>query len=183
MQGDTVTYDYRAMTDKLAKRWHLGATQTAPRTFCGVDLYNRTDKDGFEAVADLTRIDCGACRRMARYRVDVLGEAEKVPAVRKPRGNAEPAKPAAKTGTRTRKTAPAKPAATAGSAHEGDGGRQAPAEPAARKTRKSRATRSAELSEAARAKRELTVLDGPDAADNLLGAVEGEFGPVDGAAK
>ncbi len=182
MQGDTTTYDYRAITDRLAKRIHLGAVQTGTRTFCGVDLYNRSDKDGFEAVADLTRIDCGACTRMARYRVDVLGEAEKVPAVRKPRGKAEPAKPAAKTGTRARKPAAVKPAA-AGSAHEGDGGRQAPAEPAARKRRPSRATRSAELSEAARAKRELTVLDGPDAAGNLLEAVEGEFGALGDAAK
>ncbi len=200
MRGDTIAYDYRAVTDRLAKRWHLGAVQTTTRAFCGTDLYNRTDKDGFEAVTDLARVDCGACRRMGRYKVDVLGQVEApVPAPRRGgRGgtpNANPAAIPAATGAglteaqaaemaaaaaeraadtngkpSTRK-GKAKPAA--GSGHEGDGGRQAPTTPGGRPRRQSRASRSAELAAAAKQERDETLA----ALEARIASELGEAGP------
>jgi hypothetical protein len=115
--------------------------------FCGTRLAPDAEH-GLKLDPDLALIDCGACKRTARYKADVLNGS---PAP-------EPAAPA------QRKTAARKPAAgktaagkaaakPAGSEHEGDGGRQAPSKPAAKK-RPTRASRNAELSAAAKAARD-----------------------------
>jgi hypothetical protein len=106
MNGDKISYTYRAATDSLSKRWHLGSLETLSRQFCGVPLAPSTEA-GLKLDADLTLIDCGACKRTARYKTDVqkwgvdadtgpraepasdLPAAAKVPAARKPRVKAK----------------------------------------------------------------------------------------------
>jgi hypothetical protein len=73
----TTIYHLRAITDELAARTHLGATEKGNRTWCGVDLLMKGDprfggryKDGtgFTASADLTLVDCKACQRGAAWK-------------------------------------------------------------------------------------------------------------------
>ena len=76
MTTTTTTYHLRAITDELAARTHLGATEKANRTWCGVDLMVKGDprfggryKDAaFTASTDLETVDCGACKRSAAWK-------------------------------------------------------------------------------------------------------------------
>ena len=71
------TYHLRAVTDDLASKVHLGATEKANRTWCGVDLLAKDDPrfggrykngTGFTASTDLETVDCGACKRGAAWK-------------------------------------------------------------------------------------------------------------------
>jgi hypothetical protein len=72
----TTTYHLRAVTDDLAARTHLGATERANRTWCGVKLIEKDDKRfggryadrPFTASTDLSAVDCGACKRSAAWK-------------------------------------------------------------------------------------------------------------------
>jgi hypothetical protein len=73
----TETYHLRALTDRLAARTHLGATERANLTWCGVQLLVKGDTrfggrykngDGYTASTDLSVIDCGACKRTAAWK-------------------------------------------------------------------------------------------------------------------
>jgi hypothetical protein len=73
----TETYHLRAVTDRLAARTHLGATERANLTWCGVPLLVKGDTrfggrykngDGYTASTDLSVIDCGACKRTAAWK-------------------------------------------------------------------------------------------------------------------
>lgn len=76
MTTTTTSYHLRAVTDHLAARTHLGATEKANRTWCGVDLLIKGDtrfggryKDRpFTASTDLGSVDCGACQRSAAWK-------------------------------------------------------------------------------------------------------------------
>ena len=77
MTTTTTTYHLRAVTDELAARTHLGATEMKNRTWCGVELLAKGDprfggryKDatGFTASTDLETVDCGACKRGAAWK-------------------------------------------------------------------------------------------------------------------
>jgi hypothetical protein len=72
----TTTYHLGAVTDDLAARTHLGATEKANRTWCGVDLLVKDDprfggryKDTvFTASTDLAAVDCRACKQSAAWK-------------------------------------------------------------------------------------------------------------------
>jgi hypothetical protein len=73
----TTTYHLRAITDDSIARVHLGATERANRTWCGVDLLVKGDlrfkerfKDGpgYTASTGLGAVDCGACQRTAAWK-------------------------------------------------------------------------------------------------------------------
>jgi hypothetical protein len=72
----TTTYHLRAVSDALAARTHLGATEKGNVTFCGVRLLVKDDprfggryKDRpFSASTDLETVDCGACKRGAAWK-------------------------------------------------------------------------------------------------------------------
>ena len=75
MTTTTTTYHLRAVTDELAARTHLGATEMKNRTWCGVDLLVKDDprfggrhRNGFTASTDLETVDCGACKRGAAWK-------------------------------------------------------------------------------------------------------------------
>ena len=76
MTTTTTTYHLRAVTDELAARTHLGATEKANLTFCGVKLLAKGDPrfggryadKPYTATDDLTAIDCRACQRTAYWR-------------------------------------------------------------------------------------------------------------------
>ena len=66
----------RAVTDVLAARTHLGATERANLTWCGVPLLVKGDTrfggrykngDGYTASTDLATVDCRACKRTAAW--------------------------------------------------------------------------------------------------------------------
>lgn len=94
MTTTTTTYHLRAVTDDLAARTHLGATEKANVTFCGVRLLVKGDprfggryKDAaFTASADLATVDCGACKRGAAWK----GRKGSTYAVRAPKAKAAP---------------------------------------------------------------------------------------------
>jgi hypothetical protein len=91
----TMTYHLRAVTDELAARTHLGATEKGNVTFCGVRLIEKGDKRfggrfkdrPFTASADLAAVDCGACRRGAAWKGAKGGE-YKIPAPKAARSGA-----------------------------------------------------------------------------------------------
>jgi hypothetical protein len=72
----TTTYHLRAVTDHLAARTHLGATEKGNVTFCGARLLVKDDKRfggrfkdrPFTASTDLAAVDCGACQRSAAWK-------------------------------------------------------------------------------------------------------------------
>ena len=72
----TTTYHLRAVTDHLAARTHLGATEKGNVTFCGARLLVKDDKRfggrfkdrPFTASTDLSAVDCGACQRGAAWK-------------------------------------------------------------------------------------------------------------------
>ena len=76
MTTTTTTYHLRAVTDDLAARTHLGATEKANVTFCGVKLIAKGDTrfggkyadKPFTATTELATIDCGACQRSAAWK-------------------------------------------------------------------------------------------------------------------
>lgn len=76
MTTTTTTYHLRAVTDDLAAKTHLGATEKGNVTFCGVRLLVKGDprfggryKDRpFTASTDLETVDCGACKRGAAWK-------------------------------------------------------------------------------------------------------------------
>ena len=76
MTTTTTTYHLTAVTDEAAARTHLGATEKAKVTFCGVRLLVKGDprfggryKDAaFTASTDLETVDCGACKRSAAWK-------------------------------------------------------------------------------------------------------------------
>jgi hypothetical protein len=78
----TTTYHLRAVTDHLAARTHLGATERDNLTFCGVRLIVKDDKRfggrfkdrPFTASADLSAVDCGACKRGAAWKGQKAGK-------------------------------------------------------------------------------------------------------------
>jgi hypothetical protein len=165
MNGDTTTYTYRAGSDKLAKRWHLASVETADHMFCGTRLAPDAEH-GLKLDENLMLIDCGACKRTARFKTDVQKWGVDAPAAEVPAQRETKTRKAA-----TRKTRTPKPLIdVVASEHEGDGGRQAPTKPAA-KRRPSRASRNAELSAAAKAKRD--AVDG--AAVKVRDEVSGEL--------
>lgn len=102
-----------AVKDRLAKKWHLGATELANKTACGVALYHPdhyrppTGEAGWQAEADLARVDCGSCKRQARYKTAIAGQ--------------YPTTAGAPSTTTRRRNA-----RRGTSTHEGDSGRQAP---------------------------------------------------------
>jgi hypothetical protein len=71
-----MTYHLRAVTDHLASKIHLGATEKGNVTFCGARLLVKDDKRfggrfkdrPFTATTDLAAIDCGACQRSAAWK-------------------------------------------------------------------------------------------------------------------
>jgi len=78
----TTTYHLRAITDQSIAKVHLGATERANRTWCGVDLLVKGDlrfkeqfKDGpgYTASTDLAAVDCGACKRTAAWKGQKAG--------------------------------------------------------------------------------------------------------------
>jgi len=72
----TTTYHLRAVTDHLAARTHLGATEKGNVTLCGARLLVKDDKRfggrfkdrPFTASTDLSTVDCGACKRGAAWK-------------------------------------------------------------------------------------------------------------------
>jgi len=76
MTTTTTTYHLRAVTDHLAARTHLGATEKGNVTFCGARLLVKDDKRfggrysdrPFTASTDLSAVDCGACKRGAAWK-------------------------------------------------------------------------------------------------------------------
>ena len=76
MTTTTTTYHLRAVTDHLASKIHLGATEKGNVTFCGARLLVKDDKRfggrfkdrPFTATTDLATIDCGACQRSAAWK-------------------------------------------------------------------------------------------------------------------
>ena len=76
MTTTTTVYHLRAVTDELAAKTHLGATEKGNRTWCGVDLLVKGDERfggryadrPFTASTDLTGVDCGACKRSAAWK-------------------------------------------------------------------------------------------------------------------
>ena len=76
MTTTTTTYHLRAVTDHLASKVHLGATEKGNVTFCGARLLVKDDKRfggrfkdrPFTATTDLATIDCGACQRSAAWK-------------------------------------------------------------------------------------------------------------------
>ena len=76
MTATTTTYHLRAVTDHLAARTHLGATEKGNVTLCGARLLVKDDKRfggrfkdrPFTASTDLSTVDCGACKRGAAWK-------------------------------------------------------------------------------------------------------------------
>ena len=72
----TTTFHLRAITDESITKVHLGATEKANRTWCGVDLLVKDDpRFGgrykgivYTASTDLETVDCGACKRSAAWK-------------------------------------------------------------------------------------------------------------------
>ena len=82
MTTTTTTYHLRAVTDGSIAKVHLGATERANRTWCGVDLLVKGDlrfkerfKDGpgYTASTGLAAVDCGACKRTAAWKGQKAG--------------------------------------------------------------------------------------------------------------
>ncbi len=78
----TTTYHLRAITDESIAKVHLGATERANRTWCGVYLLVKGDprfkeryKDGpgYTTSIDLGAVDCGACKRTAAWKGQKAG--------------------------------------------------------------------------------------------------------------
>ena len=78
MTTTTTTYHLLAVTDELAARTHLGATEKGNVTFCGVRLLIQGDTrfggkhgkgNGYTTAADLAAVDCKACQRTAAWKV------------------------------------------------------------------------------------------------------------------
>lgn len=74
----TTTYTLIAITDELAARTHLGATEKGNVTFCGVKLLTKGDTrfggkyakgNGYTTAADLAAVDCKACQRTAAWKI------------------------------------------------------------------------------------------------------------------
>jgi len=116
----TTTYHLRAVTDDATAKVHLGATEKANRTWCGVDLLAKDDprfggryKDGtgFTASTDLSLVDCRACQRTAAWKVTTATGAATIgiPAHAAPKPKASEAKPP----TRKRPSAATRAAAKA----------------------------------------------------------------------
>lgn len=95
MTTTTTTYHLRAVTDELAAKTHLGATEKGNVTFCGVRLLVKGDarfggryKDRtFTASTDLSAVDCGGCLRGAAWK-DRKGSTWTAPAPKATRSRA-----------------------------------------------------------------------------------------------
>jgi hypothetical protein len=73
------TPTYRAQTDPTTKKWHLGSAERGTTSYCGVRLIDPDDTRAFaqkvqrterqiETADDLSRVDCGACKRNREYK-------------------------------------------------------------------------------------------------------------------
>lgn len=104
MTTTTTTYHLRAVTDELAAKVHLGATERTNQTFCGVRLLTQGDTrfggkyakgDGYTTSADLATVTCRACMRTAAWRIfTATGQATiGIPAHAAPKPKASEAKP------------------------------------------------------------------------------------------
>jgi hypothetical protein len=94
----TTTYQLRAVTDDSISKVHLGAVEKANVAFCGVKLLVENDpRFGgrykgivFTTSADLTTVDCGACKRGQAWKTQKDGKyATPAPKAARPRAAAD----------------------------------------------------------------------------------------------
>lgn len=78
----TTTFRLLAVTDASITKTHLGAKESANRTFCGVDLLAKDDpRFGgrykgivYSASTDLETVDCKACQRTVAWKARAGGK-------------------------------------------------------------------------------------------------------------